>query len=233
MGYALWHRGLDLIFPWLCPGCDGVVCTPGFCAACWSKVGFITHPHCVLCGDPFLVPAGKLCHQCQQETPFFHSHRSLWTYGPLPRKVIFALKYGRQRTLAPLLARWMMPLALAFPVDCIVPVPLHPSRLARRGFNQSALIAQSLSSLMGIPLWRRRLFRTWKTFPQGGFSPQQRKYNVYGAFSCHFPCFQESVLLVDDVYTTGATINACSIALKEAGIRRIHAVTVAKAVLGA
>ena len=200
----------------------------GFCPLCWSKITFITPPLCALCGQPFAVTHQVLCIQCQKWIPLFNSHRSLWHYGPLSRKVIFALKHGRQRYLAPLLATWLLPLVLSLKVDYLVPVPLHPHRLAQRGFNQSCILAQELSRMTAIPLMREGLTRMFKTPSQGRFSLSQRRDNVDGAFHSYRQWEGGSVLLVDDVYTTGSTLNACTHALKEAGALHVHALTLAK-----
>jgi ComF family protein len=221
-------RVINFVFPHLCPGCHTVMSSQGFCPLCWSKIIFMTPPQCALCGQPFAVLTQALCLQCQKWIPLFNSHRSLWHYGPLSRKVIFALKHGRQRYLAPLLATWLLPLMLSVRVDCIVPVPLHPHRLAQRGFNQSCILAQELSRMTLIPLVREGLIRRFKTPSQGRFSLSQRRDNVDGAFSSSYQWDGAAVMLIDDVYTTGSTLNACTHALKEAGALHVHALTLAK-----
>lgn len=221
---------VDFVFPHLCPGCQRTVHTPGFCGACWKSLDFIAPPFCLLCGNPFSLYAKKICAQCQDQVPAFNGHRSLWRYGPLSRKVIFALKHGRQRYLASMMAHWLLPLTLEYSVDCIMPVPLHWKRLAYRGFNQAALIAQNIAQLSGIPLELHRLKRSWDTPSQSRFSPQQRQENVSHVFTCQALPPQSHVLLIDDVYTTGATLTACAHILKEAGAHHVYALTLAKVV---
>jgi ComF family protein len=162
------------------------------------------------------------------DTPLFNSHRALWTYGPLSRRIIFGLKHGRQRYLADLVAPWLVPLALQHPVDCIIPVPLNADRLARRGFNQAALLATALGQCTGIPVWLNGLIRPLKTPSQGGFSAVQRRENVMGVFSSPNMWHGQKILLVDDVFTTGATLNACAYALRESRAHHVHAITLAK-----
>lgn len=114
-----------------------------------------------------------------------------------------------------------------------MPVPLHPKRLAYRGFNQSALIAVALEKYTKTPVMLNNLKRVTKTSSQGGLSLQQRQINVDGAFECNKLFFnEESVLLIDDVYTTGATLSACVAALRDAGAGQVHCLTLAKVVLG-
>ena len=222
---------LDFFFPLSCPGCGCFVETKGFCAQCWSSIDFITSPQCSLCGDPCAEGVSKVCRLCHQKTPLFNTHQSLFYYGPLSRKVVFSLKYGRQRHLADLFAHWLVPNALRHPVHVIVPVPLHPKKLAQRGFNQAALMADRLGKLTGIPVQKRALVRHLNTPSQGFFSHNQREEIVFGAFAVQQEWNQEtSVLLVDDVYTTGATLNACVHALKESGVLHVHALTLAKVV---
>lgn len=162
------------------------------------------------------------------DTPVFHKHRSLWEYGPVSRRVIFALKHGRQRHLAKLLAHWLLPLALEHMVDCIIPVPLHHDRLRRRGFNQCALLATEIGKLCSIPVKLSSLERPLGAPSQGRFSPQQRQDNVMGAFSAKPELANKRILLIDDVFTTGATLNACASALQQVSVCSIHAVTIAK-----
>jgi ComF family protein len=216
---------LDFVLPHLCPGCQTNMHTPGFCCSCWMKLRFITNPYCPLCGNP---GGSTLCHGCRTDTPLFHKHRSLWEYGPVSRRIIFALKHGRQRHLAKLLAHWVLPLVLEHVVDCIIPVPLHQDRLRQRGFNQCGLLVQEIGKLCGIPVDFHSLMRPLGAPSQGRFSPQQRQDNVMGAFSAHSEVENKRVLVIDDVFTTGATLNACAVALQQAGVFSVHAVTIAK-----
>ena len=219
---------INFIFPHLCPGCHTVMSNQGFCPSCWSKLTFITPPWCALCGQPFATSCTTLCLACQKKIPLFNSHRALWHYGPVSRRVIFSFKHGKQRYLTPLLAKWLLPLALSLKVDYVLPVPLHPHRLAYRGFNQSCVLAQALSRMTAIPLVREGLIRIFKTPSQGRFSLSQRQDNVQGAFTSSHEWSGESFLLIDDVYTSGATLNACTMALKDAGAHHVHALTLAK-----
>jgi ComF family protein len=222
---------VDFVFPFLCLGCHKVVYSQGLCAACWSKLNFITPPYCQLCGNPLPVDFLSLCSQCKLWVPLFNSHRALWRYGPISRKIIFGLKHGRQRYLASLLATYLLPLALPMSVHCVVPVPLHKKRLSKRGFNQSALIAQWICRFTGLPLLLHDLKRWTGAGFQGGLSFQKRQEQVWGVFQCDKEFSGESILLIDDVYTTGATLNSCVSALKEMGAGQVHALTIAKVVL--
>lgn len=175
-----------------------------------------------------------LCFSCNNETPYFHHHKSLWVYGPLSKQIIFNLKHGGQKNLGPFLARLLTPLALDYPVDYIIPMPLHKKRLLRRGFNQMSVVGKYLSLYTGIPLLEGALKRQYNTPSQGGLSPSERFHNVLHAFvskdfteenhlkpQCH-------VLLLDDVFTTGASLNACSRVLLDHGVEKVFCLTLGK-----
>ena len=226
------HMALNMLYPPVCVACGQQVAGDGLCSACWVKVDFILAPVCALCGNPCAHTCRGVCRLCLDNTPILNSHVSIMRYGVLARKLVFALKYGRQRYLARLFAHWMVPKALMHCVDCIVPVPLHAKKLAKRGFNQALLIASFLSRLTGIPVNKGIIVRHLNTPSQGRFSAHQRHDNVFGAFSStHSNAAGLRVLLVDDVYTTGATLDACAVALKEGGVLHVHAVTVAKVII--
>ncbi len=230
---AYWGRSLtDFIFPFICPGCQDVQGSEGFCPECWKRLDFISTPICLLCGNPSSSQEKGLCYQCRLWTPLFTSHRSLWRYGPMSRKVIFSLKHGHYKYLAHLFAQWLVPLAAGLSVHYIIPVPLHPGKLKQRGFNQAAILAQEFSRLTGIPILLESLLRVTETVSQGRFSHSRRTENVEGAFECVEHPFLEGadILLIDDVYTTGATLNACTKALRGAGVSQIHGLTLAKVV---
>ena len=222
---------LSVVFPRICAGCRNILETFGLCHRCWVHLDFITPPFCVQCGSPFSFEGyAHLCWSCRKSSPIFDSHRSLLRYGALSRKLIFALKHGRDRTLVPLLSHWLVPMVLRFPVDLIMPVPLHWSRLSYRCFNQSSLVAQQLGQLVAMPVLLNTLQRTRKTPSQGRLSRTLREENMAGAFRLRQPLIGRHVLLIDDVYTTGATLSACSHTLKEAGVASVHSITLAKVI---
>jgi ComF family protein len=229
---ALMRPLVDFILPHLCPGCQTSMHTPGFCPACWIALDFIAPPYCPLCGNPSALSGETLCRSCHMDIPLFNSHRALWVYGTLSRRIIFGLKHGRQRYLANLIAPWLVPMALSHQVDFLVPVPLHRHRLAKRGFNQAALLASAIGRLTGIPVALEGLVRPYKTPPQGRFSAQQRKENVLGVFASSRHWDGKNILLIDDVFTTGATLNACCSALRDANAHHVHALTLAKVISG-
>ena len=234
------RRALDLVFPPLCSACRTPIAeADNLCAACWSRISFLGDPVCVVCGFPFDFPAGPdvVCGACQQRMPAFDKSRSLMRYDEASRDPILALKRADRLDLVPAFARWMQrPGAeLLAEADVIVPVPLHRWRLWQRRFNQSALLARELGRLAGKPVECVVLLRSRATPSQGEMpSASARRRNVQGAFrvksSRAASLKGKGVLLVDDVFTTGSTIEACSKALKRAGARRVLVLTLARVV---
>ncbi|HWY15133.1 MAG TPA: ComF family protein [Rhizomicrobium sp.] len=234
------RRALDIVFPPLCCACrTPIVEAHNLCATCWNRISFLSDPLCAVCGFPFDFPAGPgvLCGSCQQRMPAFDKARSLMRYDEASRDPILALKRADRLDLVPAFARWMQrPGAeLLAEADLIVPVPLHRSRLWQRRFNQSALLAQELGRLTGKPVECLALRRSRATRSQGEMpSASARRRNVEGAFRVHGSrsalLRNKGVLLIDDVFTTGSTIEASAKALKRAGARCVLVLTLARVV---
>jgi ComF family protein len=238
----LLNRILDFILPSQCMYCKSSVgdsSLPFFCAVCWSDFAVLNGPVCPLCGRPFESPEalskslGHRCLACRQTPPVFDQALSIGIFeGPL-REAIHQFKYRPCRALGKPLGAWMA--AYIRPVseiDCIIPVPLHVARLRKRGFNQALILARELSRTFSVPLSYDNLKRVRPTRPQVELSGEERLKNVAGAFALKQPVKLKNrdILLVDDVFTSGATMNECALVLKEAGVARITALTLARAV---
>jgi ComF family protein len=210
------------------------------CAICRLNVPKLTAPLCVICGEPLAshVVAGPLCRRCEAHRPRYELARSVGRYDGVLREMIHAFKYGRRRALAEPLAAWLVEAGadVLTGADAVVPVPLHPLRALERGFNQ----ADDLARLLGRPVWRV-LRRVRRGHPQAGLRARERQRNVRRAFGLRprwlqvagrpfgAPRLQNAaVVLIDDVMTTGATLDACSRVLVDAGVRRVTALTVAR-----
>ena len=238
---------LSVVLAPRCAVCDGVLDEPlsgPVCSACWSRVHFITPPVCDRCGDP--LPAWRdisqqtsRCPRCRRAALHVDRGRTIGEYDGALRAIIHALKYQKRRSLARRLAALMRDRGaeVLHGADWIVPVPLHPRRRRHRGFNQ----AEDLARHLGLPV-RAWLVRRHHTRPQVELPASQRHRNVRHAFEVKRRRWSHPfdggdlrlsgrcVVLVDDVSTTGATLEACARVLKQAGVREVRALTAARVV---
>lgn len=231
---ALVGATANLVFPPLCPGCRRRVAHLGFCARCRDSIRPATH-RCPRCAQPFRSGPSHLCGRCRDHPPSFDRVIACASYsGERPDtplvQAIRHLKYRRDvslaRTLGEVLAD-QVPEGIA--IDSIVPVPLHKTRLRWRGFNQAVLLARPLEQRRSWHLDFDLLRRTRETAPQVGLDETERSRNLRGAFSVRSACRGRRVLLVDDVYTTGATANECARVLRRAGARSVDVLVLARA----
>jgi len=232
-------KSIDLVLPLRCIGCGATVEGGGaFCAACFSGLRFVAEPACALCGFPFEFNQGDgaICGACAAEPPEFDSARAVFAYDDASRDTVLAFKHADRTDAAPSLARLMVS-ALGGHLDhldAVVPVPLHRTRLALRRYNQSSLLANALARLTGLRPLPDALIRRRRTPSQGGLSASARRRNVAGAFAVNprraAQLTGRRIVLIDEVYTTGATIAACTRALRAGGAAEIHALTLARVI---
>jgi ComF family protein len=219
---------LNLLFPPRCVGCKKR--GAWFCAACLAVVPRIVPPLCHRCGEPLARP-GDLCYNCRREPLQIDGIRSVALFeGPL-RQAVHHLKYTGQRGLASSLGSLLVEYwqGNSLPADVLVPVPLHASRQRERGYNQAALLAHELAAAASLPVIEGCLVRTRQTAPQINLKSDERKANVREAFACvDGRLAGRQVLLLDDVCTTGATLEACAMACRQAGARSVWALTLAR-----
>ena len=230
--YRLYHTawlGIDLLLPPSCGGCG----TPGerWCSDCQSRILPLTQPLCELCGTPITAEMAR-CGDCTHSPPHFRQLRSWCVFDSRIRSALHRLKYrrdlGLSEALVPHLARHA--LSLGWDVDLLAPVPLGQGRLTERGYNQAGLIAWPLSLALGIAFAPSAVNRTRETRSQVGLTRAERRANVRDAFEARPSRVRgRSVMLVDDVATTGATLSSCAEALHAAGARDVFALTVARA----
>ena len=238
----LLRETLLLVYPPMCAGCSRAFYSDKsepFCRDCFIALDLISEPYCPLCGIPFSSEktTNHLCGDCLGSVHRFDRARATGFYQGLIREVIHRFKYGGQTFLVNPLARMLIgpgnELTRMHRIDKIVPVPLHCKRLRQRGFNQASLLARRLGSLLKIPVDYSSLKRTRWTDPQIGLSRNQRAANVKGAFSlkAREKIKGKGILLLDDVLTTGETVNQCVRVLKkDGGAREVVVLTVARTV---
>lgn len=238
-GVPLFHQALDLILPPTCAGCGDIVAQPdSLCPDCWGRLTFLGQPCCEACGHPFAfaVPDLTVCGPCTRERPPFDRARAALLYDDASKGFILRFKHADKTDTAALLAKWLhVAGGEVWPeADLLVPVPLHWTRLLARRYNQAALLAQGVSRLTNVPVLLDGLKRTKRTPSQGRLGLKGRARNVRGAFAVPprrlVRVQGRRVVLVDDVYTTGATVKAAARALKRAGAAGVDVVTLARVV---
>jgi ComF family protein len=228
-----------MALPPLCPACrDPVAETGALCPGCWARLSFIAPPYCERLGIPFAYDPGPgiLSMQAIADPPAYRRARAAVRFDEVARALIHALKYGDRLDLAPTLGGWMARAGTAVlaEADALVPVPLHWRRLWARRFNQSAALAGIVSQECGVPVAHAALRRVKSTSQQVGLTRSERTVNVQGAFrvpeGSRADVAGRRLVLVDDVLTTGATIDACARALMRAGARDVDVLVFARVV---
>lgn len=220
---------LDCLFPPFCCDCGKLGCE--ICPDCWKKIAVINQNLiCPICGD--ISPQKTICASCGSNTkPAFFQMRSWGIYSGVLKKAIQRLKFERGFGVIP----YLIPVCVEFisslhiSIDLIIPVPLSKKRLKERGYNQSDLIANSISKRLGMPYSLKSLTRIKSTRSQVGLNAMERAENVLNAFEGNPELLKDrSVLLIDDITTTGSTINESSKALMTAGAKRVYCFTIAR-----
>jgi ComF family protein len=235
------HTALDFLFPPLCHVCRISIPAAGLlhiCPVCRDRMPVISSPFCTLCGSPF-IGAGEdhICGRCCTSRNHFDAARAALVYEGACRDLIHAFKYRNKTHLRRPLALMAIERLTEFVQQCspdlIMPVPLHRKRLRSRGFNQAILLGELFSDHWKIPVDRHNLRRVRWTEPQVNLPASDRRENVKGAFAVHAPDQIQGrrVLLVDDVLTTGSTVEECARMLKDAGAKEVVVVTVARALV--
>jgi ComF family protein len=235
-----WGRAtLDALVPPLCLSCGTGIDAPGaLCAACWSRVAFMAPPLCACCGFPFETESGPdaLCAACLAKRPRYRRARAAFRYDDNSRRLVLMFKHADRLDPAPTFARWLAQAGaeLLADADVIAPVPLHRWRLLWRRYNQSAELARALGRLSGKRVVPDLVQRHRHTPPQADRNARERRLNVAGAFRVH-PYRRDhvrdkSILLIDDVLTTGATVEACARVLLRAGAASVDVLTLARVV---
>ena len=232
------RRMLDAVMPPRCLRCGVIVADPrALCADCFEATTFITPPFCTRCGIPFVDAYASaldnlVCGACLDHPPEFDQTRAVFLYDENSRSLVTRFKYADRTDFSPALARWMVRAGASIldHADLILPVPLHRWRLFNRTYNQSALLSRHITHLSGVPAVFDVLRRAKATPRQGGLSARARRRNVSRAFKVTKPHIVETkrVVLIDDVLTTGATLNACAKVLKSNGAVSVDALVISR-----
>ena len=223
----------DILFPRRCPVCGDIVLPKGnlICPGCMAKLSWVRRPVCKKCGKEVLDETIEYCRDCARHKRSFDYGLSLINYDDTASRSMARIKYNNRREYldfySEAMVRKMGKRIRSMDGDALIPVPVHPSRLRERGFNQAEELARRLSVPLGIPVNTSVLKRERKTAPQKNLDSSGRLKNLEQAFTAAaLPSAMQKVILVDDIYTTGSTIEACARVLRKAGAEHVYFVTI-------
>lgn len=220
---------LSLLYPRHCPVCHKIVTPKGemICTACRKRLLPIVEPRCKKCGKPVFKEEQEYCFDCAKGKHEYTEGVALYPYNDVMQKSIAYFKFQNRREYARAYAeeieKHLGRRLLHWGADCMIPVPIHRKKQVSRGFNQAEVLAKEVSSLISIPVDGELLKRVRKTLPQKELNDEERRKNLINAFQIGKKGVKyKKIILVDDIYTTGSTIDACSRVLKESGIQEIY-----------
>jgi len=232
------EKFLSIIFPKTCLICNKIIFDGNFCVEDWNKLHFLQHPACNICFQPFefKIDDEMVCGKCLQQRPEYFKALSVLKYDETSRILITKFKYFDQTNLAEYFAKLMFRQAntILSDIDFIAPIPLHKFRIIKRKYNQSALLAKNIGFLSKKIVLLDLLIRTKNNKPQASLNQKMRIRNVAGIFLVKEKYLGEikgkNILLVDDVITTGATVQSCCKALKKFGAKKVYVLTLTKTI---
>lgn len=234
----MYQKILDILYPVKCPFCGEIVSAGpkkrtahnGICARCREKIVYIEEPRCKKCGKPIRSEEKEYCFDCAGKTHHFEEGRNLWIHKEPVNQAIYAFKYQNLRiygkTFGTEMAEHYENYLRKKTVDLIVPIPLHRKRKRRRGYNQAQILAKELSVHTGIPMDESVLKRVRETKPQKELDDKGRRINIRGAFAVTHPVTGRRIVLVDDIYTTGSTLDEAAKVLRRAGAEKVFFLTI-------
>lgn len=219
------------LLPQRCLPCGDAATGAPICPACRAELPWLNTPSCATCGIP--TPTGNVCGTCLQHPPAFDATHAILDYRFPVDAMLRRYKYSGFLAVAELMGTLLAErLQHAQKPDLLIPMPLHPLRLKERGFNQAIEIARVLCRHLQVPLELQACSRTRPTTPQAGLSLRERHKNLRGVFACHQNLSGKHVALLDDVMTTGASLDALARAVKDAGAMRVECWVVARTPMG-
>lgn len=225
---------LDMLYPARCPICGEIIVPRNkmVCEACKEQLLYIVEPRCKRCSKPIEEQEKEYCSDCDKKKFHYNRGYAVWVYNDPMRNSIAAYKYRSKKEYSNFYIREILRLygetLLRLSVDAIIPIPIHQSKYLERGYNQAELLAKGIGKELKLPVHTKLLIRCKKTLPQKNLSNKERLKNLSEAFEIKEKDLNidlksiKKVLLVDDIYTTGSTIEACSVLLKSYGIDEIY-----------
>ena len=225
------NQFLQLLFPLRCPVCDDIVTPYGrkICVDCEKKLRLLTPPWCMKCGKK-LYEETSFCIDCIKKPHKFVRGRALYEYGSVAAS-IYRFKYGKRQEYADFfgeqMAKYLEPFVREVQPDGLLPIPLHRRRKNKRGYNQAQLLAESLGRQLNIPVYSEMVYRVKNTAPLKLQNPVERQNNLKRAFNiAQNDVKLNTIIIIDDIYTTGSTIDAVAKVCREAGIANVYFLTV-------
>lgn len=241
---------LEIIYPNKCISCKKIISNGYFCLECWKKLRFISEPYCKVCGRPFCNSNhyGLICVDCLHTKHYYNRSLSVFVYNKTIAKSIFDFKFYRRTFLSKIFAKFLLIKYREISknniinnidvkinnnnIDYIIPVPMHIKKLRQRRFNQSLLIVKDFSKLVNIPYIQDLLIKQKNTVQQVKLNLKKRKTNLRSAFKLNekykSKILNKNILIIDDVFTTGTTVNECAKILKHHKVNKVFVLTLAR-----
>lgn len=240
MIFIIYHRAVELLYPPCCPFCDQVLHQQekkrGICILCQKELVYITENHCMKCGKQLYEERQEYCFDCSRRAHAYDGARAIFSYQGKTKASLYRFKMANRRMYATVYAReiyrllglWLDSLE----VDYLIPIPMHWKKERKRGYNQAAILANALQGQTQIPCLSGALYKHTETKSQKELDAKQRQKNLEVAFSIQNKAIKQllkdkCILLVDDIYTTGGTVDAAASVLKQAGVAKVYVITVA------
>lgn len=228
----VWYIAIELLYPRRCPICDGY---PPFgqkvCPSCIKKIKYVHAPRCFKCGKELKKETDEYCFDCRRRRHIFEQGRALFEYQSVSDS-IYRYKYVHRKEYAAFygeqIVLYLGDLMRDWHADILVPVPIHPARKRKRGFNQAECLADEIGNRLQIPVEKQLIKRIRNTMPQKELDDSERQNNLKKAFKIGINSVKlKSAIIIDDIYTTGSTIDACASILRDAGVKKIYFITLA------
>ena len=226
----LLERVLNVLYPKTCCFC-GKVCRTDICKKCEENITYIEEPLCKKCGKPIRYEEKEYCTDCTENRFSYEQGRSVWLHTGKVRWSVYQFKYHNRRIYGEFYAKEMFrlyeKLIKSWNIDVIIPIPLHWRRRQKRGYNQAEIVARNLGKMIGLPVCSKAVVRVRNTRPQKELNHKERKKNMKDAFRLTKHCETwKNVLLIDDIYTTGNTVDSLAVLLKQHGVHKVCFLTI-------